>query len=292
MASTAAQIITDVEGITKIDTTSIGLAGLESTMLLRIIDKANREYYNKFQIGGGEPRSDRTAETGGTIYADTTLNGAVTSASTSVILDSVTGYASSGAGIIWEGAIPDFIEYTAISTLTLTGVTGIGYNHADESAFGVLYALPSNFESFRSTEDSPDGVFVNEIPYTFVSGIPEDEHFSIYDNGTTKYLVFPKGLTGTYSVRYNKGATSISATGTTLDVPIEDEDFVIYRLVEHVYRVLNVDPNKVVEARQIANKSILDTLKRRNVGKRLKTGRSWGVRSSSPFPSSIINESL
>lgn len=292
MASTAQQIITDAEGITKIDSQSIGLAGLETAMLLRVIDKANREYYNKFQIGGGEPRSDRTAETGGTIYADTTLNGAVTSASTSIILDSVTGYATSGAGVIWDNTEPDFVEYTGISTLTLTGATGIGYNHEDEDAFSVLYALPSNFESFRSTADSPDGVSINGAPYTFVTGIPSGDHFSIYDNGTTKYLFFPRGTTGDYSIRYNKGATSITATSTTIDVPIEDEEFVIYRLVEHINRVLNVDYNKVVEARQIANKVILDGMKRRNVGKRLKTGRSWGVRSSSPFPSSLVNESL
>lgn len=277
--SLASAIITDCEAITKIDTSSIGLAGLESTMLLRIIDKANREYYNKFQTGGGEPRSDRTAETGGTIYADTTLNGAVTSASTSVILDSVTGYATSGAGVIWDNTEPDFIEYTGITTLTLTGVTGIGYSHEDEDAFTVLYALPSNFESFRSTDDSPDGVFVNGVPYTFVSGIPTGNHFSIYDNGTTKYIFFPRGMTGDYSIRYNKGATSIATAATTIDVPVEDEDFVIYRVVEHMYRVLNVDPNKVVEARQIANKCVLDALKRRNVGKRLKTGRPWGMRS-------------
>jgi hypothetical protein len=290
--STATQIITDAEGITKIDSSSIGLAGLEETMLLRIIDKANREYYSKFQVGGGEPKSDRTAETGGTIVAGTTLNGAITFASTSIVLDSVTGFSSSGAGIVWDNEDPDFIEYTSIASLTLNGVTGIGYNHEDADAFSVLYALPANFESFRSVDDSDFGVSVDGIPYKFVTGIPVDNEFSVYDNGTTKYLFFPKDLTGDYSVRYNKGATSITATSTTIDVPISDEDFVIFRLVEHIYRVLNVDYNKVVEARQIADSCLLNSLKRRNVGRRLKMGRVWGVRSSSPFPSSVIAESL
>lgn len=291
MASTASQIITDAEGITKIDTSSIGLAGLETTMLLRIIDKANREYYNKFAIGG-EPRSDRTSDTGGTIYAGTTLNGAVTSASASIILDSVTGYATSGAGVIWDEDEPDFIEYTNISSLTLTGVTGIGYSHEDEDEFSILYALPSNFESFRSTLDSQDSVFVNGSGYKFTTGIPTGNTFNVYDNGTLKYLMFPKDVTGKYHVFYNKGATSITAIGTTIDVPVEDEDFVIFRLVEHIYRVLNVDQNRVIEARQLANKCILDSLKRRNIGKRLKTGRYWGVRNSSVFPSSVVNDSL
>ncbi len=275
--STAAQIISDIEAITKIDTSSIGLAGAETTMLLRVIDKANREYYNKFQLGGGEPRSDRTAETGGTIIAGTTLNGAITSASTSIILDAVTSFPSSGAGIVWDNTDPDFIEYTAISTLTLTGVTGIGYSHEDNDYFSVVYALPSNFESFRSFHDSDEGVMVDGVPYRFTTGTPIGNKFAIYDNGTTKYMFFPRGLTGDYSVRYNKGATSISAVGTSIDVPVEDENFVVYRGVEHIYRLLNVDEDKKVEARNIADQVLLDALKRRNVGKRLKMGRVFSV---------------
>lgn len=275
--SAASQIIGYIENITKIDSSSIGIGGLEPTMLLNVIDKANREYYNKFILGGGEPKLDRTAETGGTIYADTTLDGALTTASTSIILDSVTGYATSGAGVVWDNDSPDFVEYTAISTLTLTGVTGIDYAHEDADAFSVLYALPSNFESFRSSHDSLDGVEVDGVPYRYTSGIPHGAQFSLYDNGTTKYIFFPRGLTGEWFARYNKGATAITTTASVIDVPIADEDFVVYRGVEHVYRVLNVDQNKVIEANQMANKIILDSLKRRNIGKRLKSGRPFMV---------------
>lgn len=291
--STANTIIGYAESITSIDRTTIGIPGCEETFLLNVVDKANREYYNRFIQGGGEPRSDRTAETGGTIAASTTLNGAITSASTSIILDSVTGGASSGAGAVWDDSEPDFIEYTAISTLTLTGVTGIGYDHEDADAFSFLYALPSNFESFRSAADSPDGVAVDGIPYRYTSGVPVGNQFGVYDNGTTKYLFFPRGQIGEYSVKYNKGATSISAAGTSVDVPISDEDFIVYRLVEHISNVIyGAGSVQGQDARQKADKIMLDALKRRNVGKRLRTGRSWGMTGRTPFPLSEYQDSL
>ena len=275
--STAGTLIGYAEAITSIDRSTIGIPGAEETFLLNVVDKANREYYSKFSQGGGEPRADRTAETGGTLAATTTLNGAITSASVSIILDSVTGFASSGAGVVWDDNTPDFIEYTAISTLTLTGVTGIGYSHEDADAFSVLHALPANFESFRSASDSPDGVEVNGIPYRFTSGIPVGNEFGVYDNGTTKYLFFPRETSGDYSVRYNKGATSITATSTSVDVPIADEDFIVYRLVEHISNVIfGAGSAQGQTARQQADKIMLDALKRRNVGKRLRSGRGWG----------------
>lgn len=293
MSSTAGTLIGLAESISSIDSSTIGIPGCESTALLNIVDKANREYYNKFQLGGGEPHSDRTAETGGTLAASTTLNGAITSASTSIILDSVTGYPTSGAGVVWDDSSPDFIEYTGITTLTLTGVTGIGYNHEDADAFSVLYALPANFESFRSAIDAPDGVETNGMPYRYTSGVPIGNEFGIYDNGTTKYLFFYKNSSGDFSIRYNKGATSITVTGTETDVPKSDEDFIVYRLVEHISNIIyGAGSVQGQVARQTANKIMLDALKRRNVGRRLRVGRPWGRTSRRGIPLSEYSDSL
>lgn len=276
--STVATIIGYAEKVTSIDSSTIGIPGAEQAMLINIVDKANREYYNRFLRGIGEPKADMVAETGGTIVASTTLDGAVTSASTSIILDSVTGYATSGAGVIWDNASPDIVEYTGISTLTLTGVTGIGYNHEDADEFSVLYALPANFGSFRSTQDSPDGVEVDGVQYRFVTGTPYGNQFAEYNNGTTRYLFFPLGVTGDYSVRYNKKAATITATTDSIDVPVDDEDFIVYRVAEHIYDVVyGAGSTQSQFAHAQANRILLDALKRRNVGKRLKTGRSWGV---------------
>ena len=59
---------------------------------------------------------------------ETTLNGAITTASTSVILTDATNIASSGT-IEVEG---DLITYTGKTTNTLTGATGITHGHADD----------------------------------------------------------------------------------------------------------------------------------------------------------------
>lgn len=292
LASTASTIISYIEGIAKFDSQSIGIPGLEQTILLAVIDKANREYYNKFLIGGGEARSDRSAETGGTIIAGTELAEGVTSATTDFDVDSSSAFVSSGALAIWDNLDPDFCEFTANAANNFSGVTGIDYNHETNDAVTQLYALPSNFESFRSDADSAAGVKVDGIAYHYTTGVPVSNEFAVYDNGTTKYLFFPRDLTGDYSVRYNKGATTISSTSSTIDVPVADEDFVIYRGVEHAYRVLNIDPNKVQEARNIADRTMLSALKRRNVGKRLRPGRFYnvgGYRNAYP-PSESVNQ--
>ena len=52
--STAGALLTLAESKASIDRTSIGIAGLEETHLLTVVDKANREYYTKFLHGGGE----------------------------------------------------------------------------------------------------------------------------------------------------------------------------------------------------------------------------------------------
>lgn len=291
--STIGTLIGYAESITSIDRTTIGIPGCEEAMLVNVGDKANREYYNKYLLGGGEPKSDRTAETGGTIAAATTLDGAITSSSTSIILDSVTSYATSGVGAVWDDLNPDFVEYSGITTLTLTGVTGIGYSHEDGDAFSVLYALPSNFESFRSASDSPDGVTVSGIPYRFTSGIPVGNQFGVYDNGTTKYLFFPKYASGDYSVQYNKGPTSLTTVAGVVDVPIADEDFIVYRLVEHIFNIIyGAGSAQGQTARERANKIMLDSLKRRNVGKRLRSGRPWGRASRTGIPLSEYQDSL
>ena len=268
--STASALLTLAESKASIDSSSIGIAGLETTHLLTVIDKANREYYTKFLHGGGE--APVGSESGGDLAADTTLNGAITSASVSIILDSVTDYPSSGSGAVWTTE-PDFIAYTGISTLTLTGVTGINYDHADAAQFSILYALPADFESFRSAQDSPDGVKVNGIPYRFTTGVPVGNQFARHGD----YLLFSRGTTGHYSLTYNAGVTAITSTRTAVQVPLIDEDFIVFRLVEHMTDILyGMGSTQSQVARQRANAVMLSALKRRNVGKRLRHGRQWG----------------
>jgi hypothetical protein len=72
---------------------------------------------------------DGTSPTNADIYIEvsSTLNGAITTASTTITLASATNFASSGTVEI-DG---DLITYTGKSGNNLTGVTGIAFNHGD-----------------------------------------------------------------------------------------------------------------------------------------------------------------
>tara|TARA_R110002020_G_scaffold180059_2_gene373929 strand:+ start:557 stop:1093 length:537 start_codon:yes stop_codon:yes gene_type:complete len=61
---------------------------------------------------------------------DTTLNGAVVAGANTIVLTSGTGFSSAGNGNV-DG---DSFKWTGISTHTLTGVSGLSADHADDVA--------------------------------------------------------------------------------------------------------------------------------------------------------------
>lgn len=276
MSSTAGTIIGIAEGITKISSSSIGLSGLSTDSLLQIIDKAVREFFNKQLLSGGENKLLQ-AEYGTDLVAETALAEDITSSTTDFDVDSASNFPSSGAFVIFDNGM-DIGEYTGKSSNNLTGVSGLGYSHETDDIVAKIYPLPSNFGSFRSTERAKDGVLLDNVSQTYVEGEPYPGQFTMYDNGTTKYLIFPQGSSGKLHVTYNKKVTTIDEATDTIEVPVDDEDFVVYRLVEHIYRVLGL-LDKVADARSMASSSLISSLKRRNVGKRLRLGRSVRINS-------------
>lgn len=112
------------------------------------------------------------------------LNGAITTASTSVVVDDGTNFATSGT-IEIEG---DLIAYTGKSSNTLTGVTGISASHATDSPVRQWKALTTNI----ATRLSACMVILNEN--LFISGtgktyrmVPGDA--GITNNSTDYYYV-------------------------------------------------------------------------------------------------------
>lgn len=71
----------------------------------------------------------------------TTLTTAVTTQSTSVVCGDTTNFQDSGA--IWLNG--DIVNYTAISSLTLTGVTYIDVAHSSGEVIDPLFAVPSDY---------------------------------------------------------------------------------------------------------------------------------------------------
>lgn len=271
--ATAATFLDRAERTLGWDRTSIGIAGLESTNLLTVANSAVKEYFASFEKSG-EPDSKVRLEFGYTLPSDTALNGAVASGATSIVLDSSaftnapTASIASGAIAIWDNGRPDYVKFGAndLST-TLSTVTLVSFAHEDDDVVSLLVALPSGFDTFRSEEGYEDGVSVDGMPYFFTSGDPVGYKFAIYTDGTTKYLHFPQGLTGDVFVRYNGVPTVITAESSTVDVPVKDEDFVFWKVVQYAAPLLDrVDMYQIAkdEALKILNSAHI----RKNIGKR------------------------
>lgn len=265
--SLASTLLDRAERTLGFERSSIGIPGLESTNLLTVLNAAVKEYFSSFEKAG-EPPTILKKEKGYTIVTDTALNGALSIGATSIVGDSFASFGSSGA-IAIDGR--DYVEFGANNlTTTLSSVTGVNVAHADNSSVSLLYALPSDFDSFRSEEGVEDAVTVDDIPYFFTSGTPSGRRFALYDNGTTKYLHFPVGSSGKVFVRYNGTPTVVDGESDTVDIPTKDEDFGMWKVVEYAAPLL-----ERMDMMQIAQGKSMEILRsahmRRNIGKRPKT---------------------
>lgn len=274
-------MLTQAFNILGVDSSTISQPGLQSTQMLAMLNDANMEWSRTFKRSGGEPPVVLERETGFDLVADTALAEAVTTDETAWDIDDDDDLDAAGAVVIWDDDMADIVEYTSVAANILSGVSGAGFAHEDGDGVQKLYALPSNFASFRSQSGFGDGVQVNGVAYWYTTGTPSGNTFTYYDNGTTKYLWLPRGVTGSAAVSYNKATTTIDDTADTVDVPPEYQFFLVYRLVEHGWRVLG-DLNAALEAQQKANTILLEAQKERNVRKAVQVrpltrrrGETW-----------------
>lgn len=270
MPSQASTILDLASSILKIDRSSTSVPGVQEQTLLQVLNLANLEWLRSFRRGGGEPPGTSQAETGYTLIPSTALAADITTSSLSIPVDDSSDAPSSGAFAIYDDG-PDIGEYAGNSANTLTGATGLGYDHEDGDEVSFLYALPGNFSDFRSSASAPDGVLINGLPYTFTTGEPGSFQFSLYDNGTTRYLWFPRGLTGDVTVAYNKAGTTVDGATDTLSAPADYDLFYVYRLVAHGYRAMGADPSRAAEADSMADRVLREAHLEKNTGKRIRT---------------------
>ena len=265
--SAASTLLNYARGILRVDGSSTSNPALQDTIFLAQLNHANAEWQRTFRRSGGAPPTFLERETGIDLIASTTLTAAQTTASTTAVLTSASSFASSGAIAVYDDGMPDIEEYTSNAVLTLSGVTGVNWAHESGDQVSSLYVLPSNFGSFRAQEGFGDGMKIGNTPYTFTSGVPEGARFSIYDNGTTKYLWTPLGLTGSVLIAYNKVSNTIDETTDTVDVPVEYEWFLVYRLVEFGLRSRGDDANLIAEAKQMGNTILRESQVEKNITK-------------------------
>lgn len=236
--STANTIMGLAYGLAKVDSTTISTPALQTTQMLQWLNDANAEYRELFRISG-EPSEAMKREESFTLSSSTTLVDDTGEGDVSITLTSSTILENSGAFVIWDNEQIDIAEFTDNDSGSgiLTGVSGLDWNHSADDVVEKIYALPSDFDDFRATEESPHGVLVGSVPYMQTSAVPTGTEFNVYDNGTTKYLVFPKNSSGKVYVAYNRASTTIDETGDVVDVPVKHQSFLVYRLVAHIKRV-------------------------------------------------------
>lgn len=284
MANTSASsIISQAWDILKVDgsTGGLGLPGIEQAHMLLVLNRVNAEFIETPYEANQSAWPWMKAEYGITILADTTLAAAMTAGATTCTLTESADYATSGAGVIYSSGNFDIIEWTGNSADVLSGITGNGFAHSSGDGFSTLYALPSNFGRTRPGRRSGDGLLINGATYYYTGDQPKAWEFSIYDNGTTKYLWLPRGLSGTVSIAYDKQATTIDEASDTVDVLPKYDDFLIYRLVEHGKRVLQKNDSEIAEARNIADSVLRRALQSRVLGKRVTLVRG-------PMPEPVL----
>ncbi len=241
---------------------STDLPALQEAEMLASLQDIMDEWRRAFSIGSGEPPITMRKETGIDIKAGTTLASDQASGATTAVLTSATNLDTAGAYVVYDDGMPDVQENTGKASDTLSGVTGSDWAHESGDQVIKLYALPSNFHSFRSTPECRDGVQVNNTPYSKVPDDPKGGQFALYDNGTTKYLWLPPGLSGSARVFYNKNSTTIDDTNDLVDWAPEYDAFGVWRLVEMggVGEDVDMNASKIAYAKAAADKILAQAL--------------------------------
>ena len=227
-----------------IGSSSSSLTALQDKALTRQIDQINRKFIIEGHIR--HPSSGWSWMEDTTIFQtknNTTLNGAITTSTTTVILTSGTDFDSSGRIWIREsgtGSI-DFVDYTGKSTHNLTGATNIDISHADDQKVEKAYAIPSDMAKvIRMIVDSQEYFPTRESHL-----LPTGGH---YDHQGS-YFVMPENIgTKDVSLWYQKSPldlyTSTASTDNTatdlaksIDVPDSFFRYVVEYLKAYIWNV-------------------------------------------------------
>lgn len=271
---------------------STRIPGLDTSVaLVRVVDRENRNFMlapDKFNQPGWDFAID---EWGYTIQSSTTTTGALTSASTTIPVTSLTIFAASvvdssvfttagGAAVIYKSNVPDTVLYGGASASSgagnLTTATKISFSHASGDAIYALYQMPTNFRRPRAEKYRGDGVSLDTIPYYYGgTGEPIGSRVSLfYDAATSRsYVWLPRDVSGEMLVRYDKAPTSITLNTQTVDVIVDYEEYLIQKVAAHVLRILSKDDSKILDAEMQAQEVLNTAFARRSINKKVQLVR-------------------
>ena len=242
--------------------------------MLLLLSQANSEWLRAHRRGGGSGPLLFLRETGFDLVSETAINDAsgTTTASATITVDAQTFPDSAGVAAVWDDDMFDIFSYTSQSSLLFSGVSGLAFAHEDNDPIQPLYKLPTTFNKFRPSDAYEDGVQVNGTGYSFMEGPPTAGHFSMYDDGTSKYLWLPRGLTGSASVLFEKASATIDSTDDTVDVEPEFDAFLSWRIVQTATVPKDgAQPTQLyLLAKTEANKILREALMDKNIGQHVR----------------------
>lgn len=303
--STASEIIAFACDIVGVQTSTIGVPGAEIPRLLKVLDGFNSDFIRSSYSKGSGVWSWMRKEIGYDIVPDTVTNqGLITegmliggifpltysssvasigSDTDQLTLTSVSGWGESGAGVLWytgtststyytnwQGATPDRFTYTGINGSSLTGVTGISFNYTANISCQYLYKLPSDFGRLSVIPGRNAGVTISGILYPYDASIPYSNTCSLIEEDGSSYIWLPRNMTGRLYVQYDKAPTQITSETQSVDVPSEYEDYLIYKLAEHLYRTLRMGFDFETNARNIAENALKQAVSSRSTNTHVK----------------------
>lgn len=268
--STADVVLTQVRAETGIGSNPHSTA-LQNTAMLRQLEDVNSEFVNYPYSVGVLGWPFLWAEQIVSTIASTTLNGAISSGATSLILTSGTGWDSPssdlGAGYIEIGAQKafDIFTFESRSSATLSTVSGIQYAHTNASAVHKMYKLNSDF-------GKPRNLFRESNNYEFFFDDGGKRQIPVGRGYTIRNLVSTNGYTGNFLIfrddigayvfklYYVKGPSTISATTDSVQAPNGVcRRYIIEKMNEYVWHVKG-EENDAIIAGQRAERAMQKAL--------------------------------
>ena len=236
---------------------------MQNTSMLRALHDINSEFVNLPYVQGIQGWKFLLRETIISTVANTTINGALASGATSIVLTSGTNFddpagTDIGAGYIKTGnAIYDFFAYEDRATNTLSTVNGLQIAHATLEEAHKVYKLPSDFGKIRNVFRRSN-LYAYEYVDPDFTQVPRGGQFTIRNIQSTSYagsfMVFREDI-GAYEfkVQYVKAPTTITATTDSVDAPDgTPRRYIIERMKEYVWSHLG-EENDAILAKQRAD---------------------------------------
>ena len=164
---------------------------------------------------------------------NTTLSTALTTASTEVVCAAVTNFDSAGAIYIDQ----DVIDYTAISTLTLTTASNIDLSHAAGAEIRPLKSVPSDYGkqpemSVMRTNSSSIVRFEYVNEYEYEDSTISRKFTVLVDSGGDEFILTNGLVSGDQVIfKYLKTPTTLSSDSDVSSIPDQWAIKVIPKLV-------------------------------------------------------------